>query len=162
MTPQLLPSTDTINDAPAYWFLGGLNILLARSESTGGSFSLIHHTAHPGHATPYHVHHVEDEAFYVLRGEFSFICDGKKTILGPGGYIFLPRRIPHGFRCTGTNESSVLEWVMPGTGFVGLMLEMAAPARSRTLPPPTTPDIGKLKALCEKYSIGLLGALPDS
>jgi uncharacterized cupin superfamily protein len=41
----------------------------------------VYQIAAPGHATPYHLHHVEDEAFYVLDGEYTFICDGVKTSL---------------------------------------------------------------------------------
>ncbi len=53
----------------------------------------------------------------MLDGEFTFICDGKKTVLGPGGYIFLPRNIPHGIRCTGSDPSTFLVLATPGTGF---------------------------------------------
>lgn len=48
------------------------------------------HGVPDGHATPYHLHHIEDEAFYVLDGEFRFVCAGQKTIVDPGGYMFLP------------------------------------------------------------------------
>jgi quercetin dioxygenase-like cupin family protein len=122
---------------------------------------MVHHTGATGHATPYHLHHTEDEAFYVLDGEFTFICDGKKTVLGPGGYVFLPRGIPHGIRCTGSTPSTMLILAMPGTGFVGMMLEMAEPAKERVLPPVTEPDIEKLTMLCAKYKIDILGPLPD-
>ncbi len=161
MHPATLQAT-TLDDAPAYWFLNTLHILLARSQSTGGAYSLIHLTATPGFASPYHLHHEEDEAFYVLDGEFTFFCDGKKMILGPGGYIFLPRGVPHGLRCSSEKDSRVLIQVMPGgdVGFVGMMLEMAVPARERVLREPVMPDLQKLKALCEKNNIDILGPLP--
>src|SRR5580698_11119104 len=126
--PSELLHTTSLDDAPAYWFLNNLHILLAKSESTGGAYSLIHLTASPGFETPYHLHHLEDEAFYVLDGEFTFICDGKKTVLGAGGYIFLPRKIPHGIRCTSKTPATMLILAMPGNGFVGMMIEMAQPA----------------------------------
>lgn len=74
----------------------------------------------------------------MLEGEFTFIADGKKTVLGPGGYIFLPRGIPHGIRCSGSGPSSKLILAMPGTGFVGMMTEMAEPAKELVLPAPST------------------------
>ena len=58
---------------------------------------MVYQVAPPGHATPYHLHHVEDEAFYVLNGGFTFICDGAKTAVGPGGYMFLPRNTSQQF-----------------------------------------------------------------
>jgi quercetin dioxygenase-like cupin family protein len=161
MPAELLPRSVFQTDGPAYWFLNSLNVVLATSESTGGAYSMLHHTAPTGHATPYHLHHTEDEAFYVLDGEFTFICDGKKTILGPGGYVFLPRGIPHGIRCTGSTPSTMLILAMPGTGFVGMMIEMAEPAKERVLPPVTKPDIEKLTMLCAKYKIDILGPLPE-
>jgi quercetin dioxygenase-like cupin family protein len=161
MRPELLPLTVSKADGPAFWFVNGLYVLIATSESTGGAFSLLHETAAPGNATPYHLHHVEDEAFFVLDGEFTFICDGKKTIVGPGGYIFLPRNIPHGIRCSSSAPSTMLVLAMPGTGFVGMMTEMAEPAKERVLPVPTAPDLEKLTRLCAKYKIDILGPLPD-
>jgi quercetin dioxygenase-like cupin family protein len=162
MNSELL-QTATLDDAPAYWFLNNLHILLAKSESTGGAYSLIHLTASPGFETPYHLHHTEDEAFYVLDGKFTFICDGKKTVLGAGGYIFLPRGVPHGMRCSSEKNSRVLIHVIPGaeTGFVGMMLEMALPATERVLLEPTPPDLQRLAALCEKNKIDILGPLPE-
>ncbi len=161
MLSELLPRAASVTDGAAYWFLNSLNIVMATSESTGGAFSLVHHTAPPGHATPYHLHHIEDEAFFVLDGEFTFICEGKKTVLGPGGYVFLPRNIPHGIRCTGTSASTMLILAMPGTGFVGMMIEMAEPAKQRVLPAPSVPDMNKLAMLCAKNKIDILGPLPD-
>lgn len=157
------PQATTLDDAPAYWFLNTLHILLAKSESTGGAYSLIHLTATPGFATPYHLHHAEDEAFYVLDGEFTFFSEQKKIVLGPGGYIFLPRGVPHGLRCSSPKDSHMLTQVMPGgdVGFVGMMLEMATPATARVLRDPVAPDLQRLKALCEKNQIDILGPLPE-
>jgi quercetin dioxygenase-like cupin family protein len=145
----------------AFWFLNNLDTIKATSASTGGSFALVHQVAPPGAATPYHLHHSEDEAFYVLDGEVCFICDGKKTVVGPGGYIFLPRGIPHGIRNEGAGPTTMLILAMPGTGFVGMMSEMGEPALERKLPTPTAPDMEKLTGLCAKYGIDVLGPLPD-
>jgi quercetin dioxygenase-like cupin family protein len=158
---QLSPRFLDAPEGDAYWFLNNLEILKATSASTGGAYSLLYQVSPSGHATPYHLHHDEDEAFYVLDGEFTFICDGKKTVVGPGGYIFLPRKIPHGIRCSGKTPGTMLILAMPGTGFVGMMIEMAMPATERVLPVPAPPDLDKLTALCEKYKIDILGPLPD-
>lgn len=122
---------------------------------------MIYQVAPPGHATPYHRHHVEDEAFYVLEGEYTFVCDGVKTVVGPGGYIFLPRGIPHGIRVSSAVPATMLILAMPGNGFVGMMEEMARPALKRVLPQATPPDLEKLARLCKKYQIDVLGALPE-
>jgi quercetin dioxygenase-like cupin family protein len=161
MLAELLPQAVDASEGDAYWFLNNLEVVKATSASTGGAYSLLYQVSAPGHATPYHLHHEEDEAFYVLDGEFTFICDGKKSVLGPGGYIFLPRKIPHGIRCSSKTPATMLILAIPGNGFVGMMLEMAVPATERVLPLPTAPDVAKLTAACEKYKIDILGPLPE-
>ena len=161
MLAELLPQAVDASEGDAYWFLNNLEVVKATSASTGGAYSLLYQVSAPGHATPYHLHHEEDEAFYVLAGEFTFICDGKKSVLGPGGYIFLPRKIPHGIRCSSKTPATMLILAMPGNGFVGMMLEMAVPATERVLPTPAAPDVAKLTAACEKYKIDILGPLPE-
>jgi quercetin dioxygenase-like cupin family protein len=161
MLTELLPRSVAETEGPAFWFLNNLCIVKATTESTGGAFSMVYQIAAPGHATPYHLHHVEDEAFYVLDGEYTFICDGVKTVVGPGGYMFLPRGIPHGIRASGSAPATMLILATPGTGFVGMMEEMGVPAPERVLPKPTQPDLEKLGRLCAKYQIDILGPLPE-
>jgi quercetin dioxygenase-like cupin family protein len=161
MIAELLPHHLAPSEGTAYWFLNSLCIVKATTESTGGAYSMVYQVAPPGHATPYHLHHVEDEAFYVLDGEYTFIGDGVKTVLGPGGYIFLPRGRPHGIRVSSAVPATMLILAMPGNGFVNMMEEMARPALERVLPEPTQPDLEKLARLCEKYQIDVLGPLPE-
>lgn len=161
MLTELLPRSLAETEGTAFWFLNNLCVVKATTESTGGAFSMVHQIAPPGAATPYHLHHIEDEAFYVLDGEYTFICNGAKTAVGPGGYIFLPREIPHGIRVSSSVPATMLILATPGTGFVGMMEEMAQPAKERVLPVPTQPDLEKLTRLCAKYQIDILGPLPE-
>lgn len=158
------PFNVNLDSAPAYWFLNALHILLARNESGDGAYSLLHLTAPPHFETPYHLHHAEDEAFYVLDGELTVVCDGQKTVAGPGSYVFLPRGIPHGFRSSSDKDSHVLIHAIPGekVGFVAMLLEMADCLHDRhKLPQPTPVDLDRLKALCKQNQIDILGLLPD-
>jgi len=105
-------------------------------ESTNGAFGLIEHLLiPPGFASPYHIHHLEDEAFYVLEGEVAFVCDGKWFKAGPGAYVFGPREIPHGFKIEGTAPVRMLILCAPA-GFEHFILEMSEPATDLTLLPP--------------------------
>jgi quercetin dioxygenase-like cupin family protein len=162
MPPQSL--SVTLDNAPAYWFLNALHLLLAYNESGEGAYSLIHLSAPPELETPYHLHHNEDEAFYVLEGEIIVIRNGEKIVAGSGSYVFLPRGVPHGFRVSSAKGSKVLIHAIPGgdVGFVAMMLEMATPIQDRhNLPTATPPDLKRLGALCEQNSISILGILPS-
>jgi quercetin dioxygenase-like cupin family protein len=158
---RLSPGSIAASEGPAFWFLNNLCVVKSTTESTGGAFSMTYRIAPPGQATPYHLHHVEDEAFYVLDGEYTFVCDGVKTVVGPGGYIFLPRGTPHGIRVSSSVPATMLILATPGNGFVGMMEEMAEPAAERVLPEPKQPDFEKLNRLCAKYQMDILGPLPE-
>src|SRR5688572_24331195 len=62
-------------EAPAIWFLGSLTFVKASRDTTGGAFGLVEQLLPAGFASPYHVHHAEDESFYVIEGEATFIVD---------------------------------------------------------------------------------------
>ena len=110
----------------------------------------------PGFASPYHVHHLEDEAFYVLEGEIAFVCDGKWIKAGPGAYVFGPREIPHGFKVAGSAHARMLILCAPA-GFERFVLEMGEDLNA----PMAQPDMAKLIALAAKYKIDILGPLPE-
>lgn len=50
-----------------------------------------------GREPPVHVHEGEDEVFYVLDGELTFICGGESFEAGPRDFVFLPRDVPHSY-----------------------------------------------------------------
>jgi ketosteroid isomerase-like protein len=107
----------------------------------------------PGFASPYHTHHLEDEAFYVLEGEMAFVCDGNWTLAGPSTYVFGPRNIPHGFKVLGDAPARMLLLCTPG-GFDQFVVEMSEPT-------PAPPDMAKLMAVAAKYRVDILGPLPE-
>jgi ketosteroid isomerase-like protein/quercetin dioxygenase-like cupin family protein len=152
LTQGLQPYVNTTEEPPIY-FLGLPTILRATGQTTNGAFGLVENVMPPGFASPYHVHHLEDEAFYVLEGEMAFVCDGKWTAAGPGTYIFGPRNLPHGFKVLGDAPARMLLLCTPG-GFEQFVVEMSEPT-------PAPPDMAKLMAVAAKYSIDILGPLPE-
>ena len=60
------------DEGEALWFLGVLATIKASSETTDGRVAVIEHLAPQGAGSPLHVHHNEDEWFYVTEGELTF------------------------------------------------------------------------------------------
>jgi quercetin dioxygenase-like cupin family protein len=114
ITSALRPHFNTAAEPPVY-FLGLPTILRATGQTANGAFGLAEQVMPPGFAAPYHTHHLEDEAFYVLEGELAFVCDGQWTIAGPGTYVFGPREIPHGFKVLGDVPARMLLLCSPGS-----------------------------------------------
>ena len=150
------PYLNTREDS-AFRFLGLPTLMRSTGETTNGAFGLMEHwMMPPGFASPYHTHHREDEAFYVLEGEVAFVCDGKWLKAGPGTYVFGPREIPHGFKIVGSAPARMLLLCAPG-GFEHFVLEQATPIAD----PPSPPDMPKLMALAAKFNIDIHGPLPE-
>jgi quercetin dioxygenase-like cupin family protein len=152
ITQGLQPHVNTASEPPIY-FLGLPTILRATGQTTNGAFGLVEQVLPPGFASPYHTHHLEDEAFYVLEGEIAFLCGDTWTIGRPGTYVFGPRDIAHGFKVLGDAPARFLLLCAPG-GFAQFVVEMSEPA-------PAPPDMAKLMALAAKYSIDIHGPLPE-
>jgi quercetin dioxygenase-like cupin family protein len=152
ITEDLQPYANTADQAPIY-FLGLPTILRATADKTNGAFGLVENVMPPGFASPYHVHRLEDEAFYVVEGEMAFVCGGQWTMAGPGTFVFGPRNIPHGFKVLGVAPARLLLLCVPG-GFTQFVVEMSEPTSA-------PPDMAKLMAVASKYSIEILGSLPE-
>lgn len=91
--------------------------LLTTGEETGGAWSLVELTEMPGTKTTWHRHNF-DQSYYVREGTFTAKVADKVYELPPGGYIFIPRGMPHGTGNFGdvpvkvllTNAPAGFEW----------------------------------------------------
>src|SRR6188472_751175 len=96
------------DEAPEYSFFGRRTWFKATGEETGGSYGLLEQLIAPGDATTWHIHHAEDETFYVVEGTLTVRVGEERFTVGTGGYAFGPRGIPHGFRNAGAIPARVL------------------------------------------------------
>jgi quercetin dioxygenase-like cupin family protein len=143
-----------------FWFLNSLVSIVADKAATDGSFAVYRQVAPPGFATPYHTHEAYGEGFCVLDGEVTFFCDGQKTVVGEGGFLYLPGTKPHGFRVSGEGVATMMI-VSPATSTFGAFVrEMGQPATADGLPMPTQIDYERLGMLSAKYGSVTLGPLP--
>ena len=144
---SLQPFSVSAEGGEALWWGGGLAVIKATGEDTGGQMAILEITEPPDAEAPRHVHHKEDEAFWVLEGEATFKVGDETIVVGPGDYAFGPRDIPHSYR-VGPSGCRMLFIVTPA-GFEELVRHMSVPAPERTLPPepqqpPDTEGLGDL------------------
>ena len=144
-------------EGPAFSAAGDVYRFLATGEQTGGAYVLSEARVLPGGGPPPHIHHREDEAFFVLEGEITFTLGGRKVVAKPGMFIQGPRGIPHAFKNDSHMPARMLILVTP-PGFEKFMAEIAQPVPSFDSPPvPVTPaDIEKLLAVAPNYGIEIL------
>jgi len=144
-------------EGEARWFLGCLVTIKASAETTGETVAILEHLAPRGAGSPLHVHHNEDEWFYVLEGELSFWVGGRLITGGPGSFVFGPRGIPHTFSVT--SETARFLLVTEPAGFERFMRSLSEPATDLVIPPPATepPDVAAMTRLAAEYGIEILG-----
>jgi mannose-6-phosphate isomerase-like protein (cupin superfamily) len=71
-------------DGETVWFLTNRITIKATAETTGGAYGLFESLIAPGSSPPLQVHHLEDEAFWVLDGELTMVC-GEETFTASRG-----------------------------------------------------------------------------
>jgi quercetin dioxygenase-like cupin family protein len=134
MTDALAVRSD---EGEARWWLGALAVIKAAAADTGGHLTVVDVTDPPGVEAPLHVHHREDEAFWILEGDVTFEVGGKMIEATAGDFVFGPRDVPHRYK-VGDGGSRMLFIFTPG-GFEDLVRATSDSAGSRTLPPTDHP-----------------------
>lgn len=122
------------------------------SEESAGALSAFELSALPQTGPYQHVHHREDEWYYVLSGEFLFKAGGVEHKLPTGASIWLPRGIPHVWANTSTSEAKLILVCQPG-GFEKFFDEMGTEMAKVD----SSSAQNKMKEVMGKYGMELLG-----
>ena len=156
-TPQIAPIAMTADEGEALWFLGILATIKASSETTAGRVAIIEHLAPRGSGSPLHVHHREDEWFYVIQGELTFWVGGEVIVAPAGSFVYGPQEIPHTF--TVSSDTARFLLVAEPAGFENFMRTLSEPATELVIPAPATepPDVEAMTRLAAEYGIEILG-----
>jgi quercetin dioxygenase-like cupin family protein len=136
------------------WYNGWLMTFLATAEDTQGKFALLEAVARKGNVPPPHIHHREEETFYVLEDEMTVSVGDRKIKATPGTMAVVPRHRVHSFVIE-SEQLRVLTLLTPA-GMEGWFKEFSVPAPAMTLPPPAETSYGeiqKLLAAAPKFGI---------
>jgi mannose-6-phosphate isomerase-like protein (cupin superfamily) len=156
-----VPPTTTLVEQPRgarrdlRWFFGGLVDVKATADDTGGQYTLLDVTMPPDAASPLHVHHTEDEGFYVLDGSVTIHVGDERVTLVAGQHAFGPRGIPHRF-VIGPDGAHML-WVLTPGGFEAFVEEASVPAAAPTLPPADVLPPDDIAEIARRHGNELLG-----
>jgi quercetin 2,3-dioxygenase len=73
------------------------NDIKVSSKDTDGRLTVFEYTGHVKGGPPLHIHHKQDEIFFIVEGEYVFKVGEETYKLSQGDTIFLPRKVPHTF-----------------------------------------------------------------
>ena len=155
----LKPVAVRSDEGEARWWFGALAEIKATAADTGGQMTIVEVTEHPGAEAPLHVHHRDDEGFWILEGDLTFEVGDEIIKASAGDYVFGPRDIPHRFT-VGDKGCRMLFIMVPG-GMEEVIRATSEPAPTRTLPAlseeePSPEEIDGLKAIVREHGYELL------
>jgi mannose-6-phosphate isomerase-like protein (cupin superfamily) len=134
--------------------VGDIFTFKAVGEDTNGQYTLIELQVDPGIGPPPHVHHREDEAFYIQEGELEFQLGDQTVIATPGTFLYSPKGHLHSFKNITNQRAKMLVWYTPA-GIEKYFAEVGVPVDAPDAPSrPATPEaIERILAAAPKYGL---------
>jgi quercetin dioxygenase-like cupin family protein len=117
------------------------------TEDSHGGLLVVEITHHAKGGPGRHIHHDQEEWFYVVEGEYIFEVGQTKFRLKPGDSAFGPRNVPHVWAFVGNKPGRILSVITPA----GRVEEFFRATGKVHAPPPQDP------ALFHAYGIELVG-----
>ena len=131
---------------PMYCGPGDRVSFLATGAESHGTCFISEGLLAPGGGPQPHIHHNEDESFYILEGSATFQADGRTIHAKPGDFIHIPRGTVHSLKNEGTVPARALIIISPAgpTGMQQFFEESFTPTTDRAAsPPPITEEMMK-------------------
>jgi len=144
--------------ADVWWKTGRVTVKVAGAE-TDNAFSQIEVDDPRGGGTPLHVHHNEDETFYILEGELTFLVGDERIDVAAGDFLFAPREIPHAY-VVRSERARILSTFIPA-GIEQLFVSLGTPVAGAE--PPTDmvmPPLPEMARVFAAYGCEILGPPP--
>ena len=146
------------NEGDARWWFGVRATVKADAKRTDGQLTVVEIEAPPNVAAPLHVHHREDEGFWILDGSIELhVGDAPALELAVGDLAWGPRGIPH--RYTVGPQGVRMLFLFTPAGFEDLIDATSVPAATAGPPPEDLPpgDLDQLAATVQRFGCELLG-----
>ena len=106
-------------------------VLKATGAETGGTVAVLEATSAPGERADPHVHHDNDEFFYVLEGRVRFEVGDRTVEAAAGAFVFVPRGTVHAAETVGAGPARVLAAYVPAGPERALEAVARAPREER-------------------------------
>jgi mannose-6-phosphate isomerase-like protein (cupin superfamily) len=142
-------------EGDSFWVLGDLYTFKVTGKQTNGAFTVMDQVIQPQSGPPPHIHHREDEAFYVLAGRFSFLCGDKQSVFEAGSFVYVPKGTLHTFKNIDAQQGRLLVTITPA-GLEDFFYRIGTPAADLATPPAFDPAvIDKLMQLAKDYQMDI-------
>lgn len=135
------------------WVAEELITFKVSGGDTGGAYALTDSVVPPGGSSPPHLHHREDEAFWVLEGELEISVGEDRFKAVAGSFVHLPRGTIHSYLNVGAGPARFLTLMVPA-GLERFFEAVGKPDTEQPSPPPfTEEDLDRLLAAAPEYGV---------
>ncbi len=93
--------------------MGGQFDCKVSAKDTNGAFCMYDTLRQAKGGPALHLHHSQDELFYVIKGEFTVKVGNDVFNLAAGDFAFAPRTVPHAFAKTNEGDGQMLVMFQP-------------------------------------------------
>lgn len=151
-------STETVVRKPTegrtITVVGDVYRFLAVSDDTNGKYAMWEAIVLPGGGPPPHVHRWEEESFYILEGEITFLFGKERLVASAGTFANVSVGTLHSFKNETNRPAKMLISVAPA-GLEQMFFEVgqSVPTGATTAAPPTKEEIEKLLAVAPRYGV---------
>ena len=138
------------------WWKNGRVTVKAGGAETGHAFAQLETDDPYGSGPPMHLHHNEDETFYILEGEVTILVGDERIDLDAGDFCFGPRGVPHTY-IVRSEHARMLVTLSP-SGIEELFVSLGVPVTGAE--PPTDavmPPMDEVARLFAGYGCEILG-----
>lgn len=142
---------------PAFFGPGDRYTFLVTGAQSDGAYFIVEAIVPPEGGPPLHIHHREQESFYVLEGTLDITLGDKVVKASTGDFVHVPRGIIHAFRNVGSGMARTLLINSPA-GFEKFFEETLDPVKDRSARPPAVSEalLARYAAAAPKHGLELL------
>jgi quercetin dioxygenase-like cupin family protein len=129
------------------------------AEQTNGRLFQLLCSDRRGGAPPLHIHHREDETFYVIAGEITFFVGDERIAATAGDFVFAPKDVSHTYLVTSDQAEYLTSFSPAGAErFFAQVAPNVVPGEPA--PPPSEPDPEEFTRIAASYGIEIIGPPP--
>ncbi len=125
---------------------GGTPIIVKLGgDEVEGAYSFVEMDVAPGPGARPHIHHLANEAFYVVEGELTLVLEDREVRAPAGSFVLVPRGTRHTFRNSADAPAKAV-FVLSPPGFERFFEELAArraAAPGGVVSPETVVEVGR-------------------
>jgi mannose-6-phosphate isomerase-like protein (cupin superfamily) len=154
--PYGVSSGEAVRDL--WWKTGRVRVKTSAPE-TDGRLAQVEIDDPLASAPPFHVHHREDETFFVLEGEVRVFAGDETIDASAGDFVFVPRGTVHAYLVRSERARMLVSFAP--AGFEQFFVEHGIPAGEERPEERVEPGPAQLGEIMAGYGCELVGPPPQ-